>query len=66
MANHWWAHVTEDEAAAIAEEHGIYNAQVVDQQGTDRTLEGQDDIGNTWVGKWYDGESLYDIRWHEK
>ena len=63
MARNWWTQLTQDEINAIAQEHGIYNAKVIDQNGTDRTLQGEDDIGNPWTGTWYDGESLYDIRW---
>ena len=65
MSKDWWTQVTDKEADAIAVEHGIYEAHVIDQQGTDRTIKGVDDSGYAWIGKWYDGESLTDIRWHE-
>jgi len=62
----WWTQLTAEEVAAIADEHGILQAHLANQTGTDRLVRGQDDLGNFWLGMWYDGESLYDVKWSEE
>lgn len=62
----WWTQPTAEEVEAIASEHGIYQAHVATQTGTDRLMRGMDDTNTFWLGMWYDRESLYDIRWSEE
>ena len=65
MNEQWWTQLTQEEIK-LFEEDGIFNVHVVSQnEDADRIIEGQDDIGHTWHGTWYSGESLWDIRWKE-